>query len=162
SAQLVSALASVLLVLPMFYLGKELFDRRVAFWATLLFQCLPASARVMPDGLSESLFFLLCASAFLFAVRGLRTGAAPTFLLAGGWSGPDVSPCDRYGWAAWAVASVLSKGFYYVLWIPALLALWCCRERFRAVPGTWVLPLTGLALVPPLYLVAQQIGYAGE
>src|SRR5262249_28863827 len=76
SAQLVSALASVLLVLPMFYLGKELFDRRVAFWATLLFQCLPAPARVMPDGLSESLFFLLCASAFLFAVRGLRTGSA--------------------------------------------------------------------------------------
>src|SRR5262249_41376944 len=80
---LASCLASVLLVLPMFYLGKELFDRGVAFWATLLFQCLPAPARVMPDGLSEALFFLLAASAFLFSARALRTGRAGEFALAG-------------------------------------------------------------------------------
>ena len=41
SAQLVSALASVLLLVPMFYLGREVFERRIAFWSCLLFQCLP-------------------------------------------------------------------------------------------------------------------------
>src|SRR5262249_17996251 len=49
SAQLASALASVLLVVPMFYLGRELFDRRVGFWTSLLFQCLPATSRVLAD-----------------------------------------------------------------------------------------------------------------
>lgn len=67
SAQLASSIASVLLVVPMFYLGRELFDRRVAFWATLLFQCLPASGRILADGLSEPLFFLFVATALWLA-----------------------------------------------------------------------------------------------
>jgi hypothetical protein len=264
SAQLASCLASVLLVLPMFYLGKELFDRGIAFWATLLFQCLPAPARVMPDGLSEALFFLLCATALLFSLRALRTGAPWEFALAGlagglayltrpegaliaaltllvllalqrlprwrqpwrrvalcgaalvvaslivagpfmvliqhvtlkpslrrlvdltspkilgrrtgdsigmasalpvfatWWFERGVEPGDRYGWAAYAVASVTSKGFFYVLWLPALLGLWRFRGRFRTAPGTWILPLVGLALIPGLYRIAQQVGYAGE
>src|SRR5262249_45727200 len=83
SAQLASALASVLLVVPMFYLGRELFDRRVAFWATLLFQCLPAGGRVMADGLSDSLFLLWAATGLVFAARALRTGSLPGFALAG-------------------------------------------------------------------------------
>src|SRR4051794_16738250 len=56
SAQLASSLASLLLAAAMFFLGRELFDRRVGFWAALLFQCLPTSGRVMADGLSEPLF----------------------------------------------------------------------------------------------------------
>src|SRR5262245_56412760 len=36
SAQLASCVASVLLVVPMFYLGRELFDRRTGFWAAVL------------------------------------------------------------------------------------------------------------------------------
>src|SRR5262249_53516267 len=66
-----SALAGVLLVVPMFYLGRELFDRRVGFWAALLFQCLPAGGRVLADGLSEALFFLFAATAFWLAVLAL-------------------------------------------------------------------------------------------
>lgn len=72
SAQLTSALAGMLLVLPMFYLGKELFDRRVGFWAALLFQVLPAASRVTSDGLSDALFFLLTATALLLGARALR------------------------------------------------------------------------------------------
>jgi hypothetical protein len=72
SAQVASSFASILLVLPMFFLGRELFDRRVAFWATLLFQCLPASGRVLADGLSESLFFLFAALALWQAVVAFR------------------------------------------------------------------------------------------
>jgi hypothetical protein len=87
SAQFASALASVLLVVPMFLLGRELFDRRVCFWAVLLFQCLPATGRLMADGLSEPLF-LLCASTALFAAaRALCTGALGWFVVSGIASG---------------------------------------------------------------------------
>jgi len=70
SAQLASGLAGILLVIPMFFLGKELFDQRVGFWSAAIFQCLPVGARVMSDALSESLFLLTSAMALLFALRG--------------------------------------------------------------------------------------------
>ncbi len=89
SAQLVSALASVLLVVPMFYLGRELFDRRVAFWACVLFQCLPTSGKVMGDGLSDTLYLLFACSALCLACVALRRRSWLCFALtglAGGWA----------------------------------------------------------------------------
>jgi hypothetical protein len=83
SAQLVSALAGVLLVVPMFLLGNELFDRRVAFWATALFQCLPATGRFLSDGVSEALFLLFAALCLWFSVRALRVRSPLGFALAG-------------------------------------------------------------------------------
>jgi hypothetical protein len=83
SAQLASALASVLLVVPMFYLGRELFDRRVAFWACVLFQCLPTSGKVMGDGLSDTLFLLFACSALCLACVALRRGSRIVFALTG-------------------------------------------------------------------------------
>src|SRR5438105_4052858 len=65
SAQVASALAGVILVIPMFYLGRTLFARRVAFWATLMFQCLPVAAHVLSDGLSEATFLLLMTTGLL-------------------------------------------------------------------------------------------------
>lgn len=87
SAQLASALASVLLVVPMFYLGRELFDRAVGLGTALLFQCLPSASRVMADGLSEALFLLLAALALLAAARGLRNGQPWQFALCGVFGG---------------------------------------------------------------------------
>jgi hypothetical protein len=83
SAQLASALAGVLLILPMYYLGRELFDRRVAFWACLLFQCLPSSGKVMGDGLSDTLFLFFACSAFWSACVALRRGSWLYFALTG-------------------------------------------------------------------------------
>jgi hypothetical protein len=83
SAQLASALAGVLLVLPIYFLGRELFDRRVAFWSALLFQCLPTSGRLLADGLSDPLFLLLAVTALTLAVRSLRTGSVLGFTLTG-------------------------------------------------------------------------------
>lgn len=83
SAQLASSLAAVLLVIPMFYLGCELFDRRVGFWAAALFQCLPVSAQVTADALSEALFLLFATTAILLATRALRRGSVALY----GWSG---------------------------------------------------------------------------
>jgi hypothetical protein len=72
SAQLASSLAAVLLVIPMYYLGRELFNRAAGFWAALMFQCLPASSRVLADGLSEGVFLLFAASALLASAIALR------------------------------------------------------------------------------------------
>ena len=87
SAQLASSLAGALLVIPMFYLGKALFNRAAGFWAALLFQCQPAGGRVLSDGLSEATFLLFAATALLFAVRGLRTGSPLRLALCGLFGG---------------------------------------------------------------------------
>src|SRR5579884_3271912 len=87
SAQLAGAAAGVLLVVPTFLLGRELFDRRIGFWGALLFQTLPAAGRLLADGLSEPLFLLLTASALLCAVRALRGSALTWYGLAGLFSG---------------------------------------------------------------------------
>lgn len=83
SAQLAASLAGVLLVLPMYFLGKSLFDRRVGFWATLLFQLLPSSGRLMADGLSEPLFLLLVTAALYFVTRAMAGGSLKLYALAG-------------------------------------------------------------------------------
>lgn len=273
SAQLASSLAGVLLVVPMFFLGRELFDRRVAFWATALFQCLPTSGRVLGDGLSESLFLLWAATALLFAVRGLRTLSPWSFAAAGlatglaylarpeglvialcaglvlvamqgvarwrrphaavlkcggaltaatlavalpficlihgltvkpsgkyfehpgqklermpwlraenagphpeavrqagmatnslpwavWWVGP--ASADRHGWGLRALGTVLLKSFCYAFWVPALLGLWRFRDRFRLVPGSWVLLLTSLLISLALYRLAVLMGYLSD
>jgi hypothetical protein len=87
AAQLANALAGVLLVVPMFFLGKRLFDRRVAFGAALLFQCLPLEGRVLSDSLSEGLFLLLAASALALACRALEAPSVASFGLSGLFAG---------------------------------------------------------------------------
>jgi len=87
SAQLACTVAGLLLVFPMFYLGKALFNRGVGFGAALLFQCLPVSARATTDALSEGTFLLLATTALLFAVYALRRRSAVYFGLCGLASG---------------------------------------------------------------------------
>jgi hypothetical protein len=83
SAQLVSALAGILLVLPMYLLGRELFDRRIAFWSVVLFHFLPATGRFLSDGISEATFLLFVATALWVGARSLRTRSPVGFGLAG-------------------------------------------------------------------------------
>jgi hypothetical protein len=261
SAQLVSSLAGALLVVPMFYLGRELFSRSVGFGAALLFQCLPAAGRVLPDGLSESLFLFFLASGLLTAVVALRrhsvlafalcglfgglaylvrpegalvVGAASVVLLAAqcrpawrtSWrrvlacgaalslaalatggplvavtgkvtvkntgrkilagenaslpeapgptmatAGPSALPLaiwwregdgDRRWWGVRALGHELMTGSFYVLWVPALLGLWWFRDRFRLVPGSWVLLLVCLVIAALLWRVASGMGYLSD
>jgi hypothetical protein len=85
--QLVSALAAILLVWPMYYLGKALLGPAAAFGGALLFQCLPVTGHHLSDAVSESLFCLWIASALLFAVRGMAPLRPRLFVLAGGFAG---------------------------------------------------------------------------
>jgi hypothetical protein len=86
SAQLVSCLASLLLIFPMYFIGRELFDRRIAFWATLLYQCLPGPGRVLADGLSDPLFLWIATTSVWFALVALRKGKPGWFVLVGATS----------------------------------------------------------------------------
>ncbi|HTU88918.1 MAG TPA: glycosyltransferase family 39 protein [Gemmataceae bacterium] len=83
SAQLVSILASVLLLVPMFYLGREMFDRRIAFWACVLFQFLPTSGKIMGDALSDTFFLLFACTGLWLASRALRKRSLWLFALTG-------------------------------------------------------------------------------
>ncbi len=79
SAQLAAGAAGVLLVIPMYFLGRTLFDRRVGFWSAALFQCLPVTARILSDALSDALCLLLVATALWLGVRALRTASVWRF-----------------------------------------------------------------------------------
>jgi 4-amino-4-deoxy-L-arabinose transferase-like glycosyltransferase len=262
SAQLTSAIAGVLLVFPMFFLGKALFNRSVGFWAALLFQVLPTSSRVLADGLSEGTFLLFAAtglwlgvialrgqSKLLFGAAGLAGGlayltrpegaavvaatgmvllgmqlktawrrpwvqlAACAIWLLAGWAllgGPFMAvtgrftikntgiqimevakvestapmPPDqkepsvkidlpqvswfnqawesRWMWGARKLGAELLKGFFYVAWVPALLALWWFRRRFARSPGQWVLLLVSVAMLLVLFRVATFMRYLSD
>ncbi|MFN4260610.1 MAG: glycosyltransferase family 39 protein [Gemmataceae bacterium] len=83
SAQLASILAAVLLVIPMFYVGKTLFDRRVGFWAAALFQFLPASAHILSDALSEAVYLLIVTSTIYWIMRAFEQPTWGRFALCG-------------------------------------------------------------------------------
>jgi 4-amino-4-deoxy-L-arabinose transferase-like glycosyltransferase len=86
-AQLASAAAGALLVVPLYWLGRQLFSARVAFGAVLLFQCLPCSGRILADGLSEGVFLLFAVTALATAMYALRTGSIFYFSLSGAAGG---------------------------------------------------------------------------
>ena len=85
--QLAAGLAGVLLVVPMYSLGRTLFDRRVGFWSAVLFQCLPVTARMLSDALSDALCLFLVASALALGCRALRTASPWRFALCGVFGG---------------------------------------------------------------------------
>ncbi|MGL4553664.1 MAG: ArnT family glycosyltransferase [Gemmataceae bacterium] len=87
SAQAVNAAVSVLLVLVLYLLGRELFDARVGFWGAMLFQLMPSSGRLLGDGLSEPLFFLWVGLALFAAARGLRADCWRWMAAVGAFSG---------------------------------------------------------------------------
>jgi hypothetical protein len=88
ACKLASALAGVLLVFPTYRLGRGLFGTPFAgFAAAALFQAAPTVAQITSDGLSESLFLLLTASALACGVRAMRRASTLWCLLCGLASG---------------------------------------------------------------------------
>jgi hypothetical protein len=262
SAQLASSLAGLLLVLPMFFLGKELFSRTVGFWAALLFQCMPGSGSVLSDAVSDPLFLCLAAAALLFAVRGTRGCALWPFALCGLFTGlaylvrPEgalvvvAATCVLIGMQLvprWrrsakamfgclgvmiagaliagspfflvthtfstkpsasmltsplqtsttsnsqaddvcgsggllfavhldkhaplnqrmflgikAIGVELAHAFLWVAWLPAVLGLWWCRDRYRTVPGSWVVLVLFTLHTGLVWLLAVRVGYVSD
>src|SRR5207249_2546738 len=111
AAQLVSAIAGVLLVVPTYLLGRMLFGRNVGFAAALLFQVLPVPARITSDGLAEGLYLLGSATALVIGVRPAVVG----------------------------ILEETGKGLHYGTAGLALLGVFALRRRFAADPGLGVL-----------------------
>src|SRR5439155_24248464 len=87
SCQLVNLIASLMLILPMYWLGRQFFDRPVSFVGTLLYQYLPISAQHLSDGISEPLFLVLLVSGLLQAVQAVRARAVWHGVLCGVFTG---------------------------------------------------------------------------
>jgi hypothetical protein len=107
SAQLVNLAAGCLLAVAMFYLGKELFDRRVGFWTAAIFQCLPVAARVTSDVLTEATFLLTVTVTLMLAARSLRDYSIWRLALCGACGGFCFLIRPEGGLTVLAVAAVL-------------------------------------------------------
>src|SRR5262245_3916238 len=83
ATQIANAAGAVLLVVPLYLIGRILFGRNVGFAAALLFQVLPVPARVTSDGLSEGVYLLVTGVAILLGVRAARRPGIGGFLLCG-------------------------------------------------------------------------------
>lgn len=83
AAQIVSAAAGVLLVVPVYLTGRMLFGRSVGFAAALLLQVLPTPARLTSDALTEGMYLLGASTAVMLGVRAVRRPGVGGFLLCG-------------------------------------------------------------------------------
>jgi hypothetical protein len=82
--------------------------------------------------------------------------------VAHGTLNPSVPAPLAPGAALRLLGSTLLKTFFYVTWVPALLGLVVCRDRFRLAPISWVLLLVSLALGLLLYRVPVLMGYLSD
>jgi hypothetical protein len=83
AAQVASSVAGILLVVPMYLLGRMLFGRFAGFAGAALFQVLPVPAHITADGLTEAIYLLCAISAVGCGAAGLRKRST-AFLLAAG------------------------------------------------------------------------------
>ncbi len=74
SAQCASVLSAVLLVLPVYLIGAELFGEASAWLGVIFFMLLPRNNHVFADALSESTFLLFWSWGLWSALRYLREG----------------------------------------------------------------------------------------
>ncbi len=87
SAQLVNLIASLLLILPMYLLGRQFFDSTVSFGGALLYQYLPISAQLLSDGVSEPIYLVFLVSGLLQMVHAVRERSAWRSQLCGLFAG---------------------------------------------------------------------------
>jgi len=142
AAQIVSAAAGVLLVVPTYLTGRMLFGRSVGFAAALLLQVLPTPARLTSDALTEGMYLLGLSVAVTLGVRAVRRPGVGGFLLCG-----------------------LATGFAYLVRLEGLLVAGGVGATAVALLAArrWPLDLTlgrlaalavGVALVAGPYMVA--------
>lgn len=87
AAQVVSAVASIALIFPLFALTRSLFDEATAVLAALLFVLLPLPSAVGHDTLSDPLALLAFTTAFALGESALRTRRLDSAIACGVASG---------------------------------------------------------------------------
>lgn len=140
-AQIASALAGVLLVIPIYAVGRCWFGRAAGVGAVVLVQLLPASSLVLADGLSEGTMLLWAACALWAGSVGLLR-RSPWALAACGFSGG-------------LAYLVRPEGAIVVAAAGSVLAGMQCLARCRQPLGRFL--LCGLSLATPALLVAAPL-----
>ena len=80
AGKLVSTLFGVLMIFPVYFLGKRIFDQKIAFLSTLVLVIHPYIRRFSADVLKESTYLFFLATAFWFAWRTLEKEKRYLFL----------------------------------------------------------------------------------
>lgn len=146
-AHLANCWASLLAVVPMYFLGRRLGGRWVGFAGTLLFLLLPMPAGVLADTLSEGTYLLCLLLAAWAALLGFETRRLPWFGVAGLFGGLAFLARPEGAMVAVSVGTLLlaARAMGHFSW------------RLTVFGGTWVLILT-LMVVGPYWLANGGIG----
>mgnify|MGYP001829079514 CR=1 FL=1 len=81
AARFVSMAASILTIIPLYLLTREIFHRQAALWACVAFALLPLSNHLSVAIMRDSLFLFFLAYAALFAQRAITSKRLVHFLL---------------------------------------------------------------------------------
>jgi 4-amino-4-deoxy-L-arabinose transferase-like glycosyltransferase len=81
AARLVSIVASILTIIPLYLLTKEIFSRKAALWACAAFALLPLSNHLSVEIIRDPLFLFFLAWATYFALRAINSKKLLHFLL---------------------------------------------------------------------------------
>ena len=146
AAQVVSALASLILLIPLFMLARGLFNETTAVLTTLLFVLLPLPARVGHDTLSDPVALLAITTAFACGLDAMQTGRLAAAIGCGIASGlgflarPEVAVVPMavvltWGWNLVSSHSNFRAGHDFGV-LPAL----CGVGSAHLVAGRWAKP----------------------
>jgi hypothetical protein len=156
STQIVSVLSCMLLAIPMYYLGRILFERQSAFIGAAIFQVLPVCAQITSDGLSDGLFLLTASTTLWFGVRAFQKPTFTRFLWCGIGSGFAYLIRPEGLILATAVGMVLlgSKLFNDLRWRPMFrngialtFGVLLCAGPYIAIIGKLTNKTTGNGLI---------------
>ncbi len=81
AARLVSVVASILTIIPLYLLTKEIFSRKAALWACAAFALLPLSNHLSVEIIRDPLFLFFLAWATYFAILAINSKRLLHFLL---------------------------------------------------------------------------------
>jgi 4-amino-4-deoxy-L-arabinose transferase-like glycosyltransferase len=149
SAQVASAVAGVLLVIPLYLIAMELFGGSTAWLACLMVYLAPVTGHVLADALSEGWFLLFWTWGVWAALRYLRAGRL-------GWLGLSVALGSLSYFAR-------PEGALLPVALGATLALCLVLRSDRAARRRWcggllVLTIGASALVGPYLFLKGGIG----
>lgn len=148
SARLLSAASIVLLILPLFFLTRLLFDHRAAFWACLLCALAPELNKLTVQVIRDPLFLLIFTTAVYFAVKSMASRRSIHLALAIAFS--------------WTAAVFRVEGLALVVLHPLFLLAMGIRnrqDRAFAVKGLLGWFVSALFLILFAYaLTGPQIG----
>ncbi len=111
----------MLLIVPMYFLGRQFFDRPVSFGAALLYQYLPISAQHLSDGISEPAYLVFLVSGLLQMVHAVRDRSI--------WRG---GLCGMFAGLAYLTrpeGAMILPAFFGVLIALQFRAAWRCPWR---------------------------------